>query len=275
MNDKSKTSLEIKQGNNKREDTGVIGLFHKVAKHGWLSWILILLVWQAASLSYTDYFLPSPWAVVGSFQELIGKGVLGTDIAVSVVRAGKGWLTGILMAVPIGLLIGNFERVRWLTEPFLNFFRFVPVLALTSLFLMWFGVGEESKVALITYATFFPMLINTIAGVGSTNKTLVEAAQSMGASKVRIFFTVVIPSSIPFVFTGIRIGLAASILCVVAAEMLAANNGLGYLVYSSRLYYKTGWMFAGIITLGILGFTADRLISFFGKKLLSQFGVKG
>lgn len=241
---------------------------------GLLSWLLILAVWQLTALSYSDYFLPGPLSVIRNFVELIGNGVLWTDIIFSAVRAGKGWLLGIVLAVPLGLLIGNFEKVRCLTEPFLNFLRFVPVLALTSLFLMWFGVGEESKIALITYATFFPMLINTIAGVGSTNKILLEAAQCMGASRLRVFLTVVVPSSIPFVFTGIRLGLGSSILCVVAAEMLVANNGLGYLIYSSRLYYKTGWMFVGILTLGILGFAADRLITYLGRRFLKQYGVK-
>ncbi|SHO47727.1 ABC transporter permease [Anaerocolumna xylanovorans] len=250
------------------------GILKYSARGGWLSWLLILVIWQLVSLSYSDYFLPGPISVVRNFGELINNGVLWTDIVFSVERAGKGWITGIVMAVPLGLLIGNYEKVRWLAEPFLNFFRFVPVLALTSLFLMWLGVGEESKIALITYATFFPMLINTIAGVGSTNKILVEAAQCMGASKLRVFLTVVVPSSIPFVFTGIRLGLSGSILCVVAAEMLVANNGLGYLIYSSRLYYKTEWMFVGILTLGVLGFSADRLITFLGRRFLKQYGVK-
>lgn len=274
MSNENKNMNETAEVITKEPTNSVGGVFQYIVKHGLITWILIIALWQLLSLSYSDYFLPSPWSVVNSFKQLIGKGVLWTDIIVSVIRAGKGWLTGILLAVPLGLLIGNFEKVRWLAEPFLNFFRFVPVLALTSLFLMWFGVGEESKVALITYATFFPMLINTIAGVSSTSKTLVEAAQCMGASKVRVFFTVVIPSSIPYVFTGIRLGLGGSILCVVAAEMLVANNGLGYLVYSSRLYYKTGWMFAGILTLGILGFSADRLITLLGRKFLKQFGVR-
>ncbi len=257
-----------------KKGLGVKGILQYGVKGGAISWLALLVLWQLASLPYSDYFLPGPITVFRNFGQLIRKGVLWTDIVVSVQRAGQGWLLGILLAVPLGLVIGNFEKVRWLAEPFLNFFRFIPVLALTSLFLMWFGVGEESKIALITYATFFPMLVNTIAGVGSTNRILVEAAQCMGASRLRVFLTVVVPSSIPFVFTGVRLGLSGSILCVVAAEMLVANNGLGYLVYSSRLYYNTGWMFVGIITLGVLGFTADRLITYLGRRFLRQFGVK-
>ncbi len=243
-------------------------------KHGPISWILLILLWYLASLLYTDYILPGPSSVLSSFKTLIGNGRLFSDIVISVARAGRGWLTGIIIAIPLGLLVGYFDRVRWLLEPILNFFRFVPVLVLTTLFLMWFGVGEASKTALITYATFFPMLLNTIAGVASTDKVLVEAAQCMGALRARVFFTIIIPSAVPYIFTGIRLGLSGSILCVVAAEMLVSNNGLGYLVYSSRLYYRTNWVFVGIITLGILGFGADRIMTYIGRKTLKQFGVK-
>lgn len=259
---------------NKESDTKLNGLFKGITKHGLFAWVLLIAIWQVGSLYYSDYFLPGPLSVLEGFKQLIENGVLWTDIVVSVERAARGWFTGIIMAVPLGLLIGHFDKIRWLVEPVLNYFRFVPVLALTSLFLMWFGVGEGSKTALITYATFFPILINTIAGVGSTDRTLVEAAQCMGASKFRVFFTVIVPSAVPSIFTGIRLGLSGSILCVVAAEMLVSNNGLGYLVYSSRLYYRTNWMFVGIITLGILGFVADRVISYTGRKVLKQFGVK-
>jgi NitT/TauT family transport system permease protein len=118
------------------------------------------------------------------------------------------------------------------------------------------------------------MLVNTIAGVASTDKSLVEAASCMGAKKVRVFFTVIVPSAVPYIFTGVRLGLSSSILCVIAAEMLVGNNGLGYLINSSKLYYKTSWAFAGIATLALIGFVADRLLYFAGRKLLKRFGVK-
>ena len=120
-------------------------------------------------------------------KELIKDGTLWSDIVASVGRVIKGWLLSIIFAVPMGLIVGNFRPVRWLVEPILSFFRFVPAIALTTLFLMWFGVGEESKVALIFYASFFPMFVNTIAGVASTDKQLVEAASCMGAKKQEFF----------------------------------------------------------------------------------------
>ena len=140
-----------------------------------------------------------------------------------------------------------------------------------ALFLMWFGVGEKSKVALIFYAVIFPVMINTIAGVRTVDDALIEASESLGADGVKTFFTVIIPSAVPNIFTGVRLGLSGAIICIVAAEMLAASEGIGYLIYTSRLYYKTDWIFIGIFTLGIIGFLADRSLQFVGRKALKRF----
>lgn len=143
-----------------------------------------------------------------------------------------------------------------------------------ALFLMWFGVGEKSKVALIFYAVIFPVMVNTIAGVRTVDDALIEASESLGADGVKTFFTVIIPSAVPNIFTGVRLGLSGAIICIVAAEMLAASEGIGYLIYTSRLYYKTDWIFIGIFTLGIIGFLADRILQFVGRKALKRFGVR-
>lgn len=246
----------------------------KILKCGIISWIIIIMIWGFGSLAYDEYFLPSPKETLDSMKLLVQNGTLWADIVASVSRVLKGWLLSIVFAVPLGLVVGNFKPVRWLVEPILNFFRFVPAIALTTLFLMWFGVGDESKIALIFYASFFPMFVNTIAGVASTDALLVEAASCMGAKKARVFFTVVVPSAVANIYTGIRLGLSSAIICVIAAEMLVGSDGLGYLINSSKLYYKTSWAFAGIVTLAIIGFLADRLLQFIGKKKLKHFGVK-
>ena len=240
--------------NNKTKSSAI----QKILKCGIISWVAIIALWGIGSLKYDEYFLPSPKETIDSMNELIKDGTLWSDIVASVGRVIKGWLLSIIFAVPMGL----------------SFFRFVPAIALTTLFLMWFGVGEESKVALIFYASFFPMFVNTIAGVASTDKQLVEAASCMGAKKARVFFTVVVPSAVSNIYTGIRLGLSSAIICVVAAEMLVGSDGLGYLINSSKLYYKTSWAFAGIVTLAVIGFAADRILQFIGKKKLKHFDVK-
>ncbi len=249
-------------------------LIIKILKTGIVSWILLLLVWRFGATFYTDDFLPGPWTTVKGAAALVADGTLWADIAISLIRVLKGWLLGLAFAIPVGLLIGNFRAVGYIFEPFLNFFRFVPAIGFITLFLLWFGVGESSKIALIFYAVIFPVMVNTIAGVRSVDESLIEASKSLGAGSARVFFTVIVPSAVPNIFTGVRLGLSGAIICIVAAEMLAASEGIGYLIYTSRLYYRTDWIFTGIFTLGIIGFIADRLLQFIGKKFLYRFGVR-
>lgn len=246
----------------------------KILKCGVISWIILITIWGVGSLGYDEYFLPSPVETITGVRELILNVTLWIDIVASISRVLRGWLLAVVLGVPLGLLVGNFKAVRFIIEPILSFFRFVPAIALTTLFLMWFGVGDESKIALIFYASFFPVFVNTIAGVVSTDHSYIEAASCMGADRIRVFFTVIVPSAVSHIYTGIRLGLGSSFVCVVAAEMLVGSDGLGYLINSSKLYYKTGWAFAGILTLAVFGFAADRIVQFIGQKKLAHFGVK-
>ncbi|MEE8717321.1 MAG: ABC transporter permease [Coriobacteriales bacterium] len=241
---------------------------------GALAWAALLVAWVLGARAMGPDFLPSPLATVQGAADLIERGTLQEDVAVSLVRVLKGWLGGLVVAIPLGLAIGNFRGVATVLEPLINFFRFVPAIGFLTLFLLWFGVGEQSKVALIFYATIFPVTINTIAGVRQVDPALVEASQTLGASRARTFFTVVVPAAVPNMFTGVRLGLSGAITAIVAAEMLAASSGLGYLIYTSRLYYHIDWIFVGIFTLGVIGFLADRLLQWAGRRLLLRFGVK-
>jgi NitT/TauT family transport system permease protein len=245
----------------------------KVLKTGIISWILLLLIWSVAAKFNNPDYLPGPAATLKGFIELTKSGVLLTDILISMRRVLFGWTRGLLIAIPLGLLIGRFKYVKLIVEPLINFFRFVPAIGFITLFLMWFGVGEESKIVLITYAVVFPVVINVIAAVASIDPVKYQAAASLGAGRVRTFFTITIPGSIPGMLTGVRLGLSGAIISIVAAEMLAANEGLGYLIYTSRLYYRTDWIFVGIFTLGILGFLADKLIRFLAYKFFKYYGV--
>ena len=246
-----------------------------ILKSGVISWLLLLLIWQVASMFNKPEFLPSPWKTLQGLGEIFESGVLMQDIGISLQRVAIGWGRGILIAVPLGLLIGNFKAFRSLVEPLINFFRFVPAIGFLTLFLMWFGVGEASKTVLITYASIFPIIINTVAAVGAINPTRYQAAESLGASRWQRFLHVTVPGAVPGIFTGVRLGLSAAIISIVGAEMLAADSGLGYLVYTSRLYYRTDWIFVGIVILGLLGFLADRLLRLLAKVLLKHYGVTG
>ena len=204
-----------------------IGEFtEKVLKSGVVSWICLILVWQLISMRSSPDLLPSPFKTWEGFLDILKRGVLWDDIRVSMGRVLAGWSRGLAVAIPLGLLIGRFRIVRMLAEPVINFFRFVPAIGFLTLFLLWFGVGEESKVVLIMYATMFPVAINTIAGVQSIDPVKYQAAQSLGASSLQSFLTVTIPGAVPGMFTGIRLGLSGAIISIVGAEMLAANEGI-------------------------------------------------
>ena len=259
---------------NNKNNHLITKVIQSILKSGIVTWILLLAIWQIASQFNSPDFLPSPLKTWEGFVEIFKKGVLFEDIRISMQRVVIGWLRGLVIAIPIGLLIGRFQVVRWLIEPFINFFRFIPAIGFLTLFLMWFGVGEESKIVLIMYATIFPVTINTIAGVSGIDPVKYQAAESLGASRLQSFLTVTIPGAIPNIFTGIRLGLSGAIISIVGAEMLAANEGLGYLIYTSRLYYRTDWIFVGIVVLGLLGFAADKLLRYVGKKLLKHYGIK-
>ncbi|SEK80585.1 NitT/TauT family transport system permease protein [Pseudobutyrivibrio ruminis] len=250
-------------------------LIKRIIKSGIISWGALLVIWGVVSLFYTDTFFPSPVETVKGFNEILLNGKLWEDISISGQRVLIGWIRALLIGVPVGLLIGRFRIVNWFIEPFINFFRFVPAIGFLTLFLMWFGVGEESKLILITYASIFPIIINTIAGVNTINPVKYQAAESLGANKIQSFITVTIPGAVPSILTGARLGLSTAIISIVGAEMLAANSGLGYLVYTSRLYYRTDWIFVGIVTLGVLGFFADKFLRFVAKKSLKHYGVTG
>jgi len=158
-------------------------------------------------------------------------------------------------------------------DPFLHFIRFTPPLALITLFMLWFGIGEASKTALITYSTLFTVIINTMAGVTAIKEDRLRSARCMGASEVQIMGHVIIPSTIPYIFTGIRLAMGSSFMAIIGAEMISANEGIGFMIWSSRLYFKTDWIFVGLFCLGIMGFTADFLLVRLGSVLCSRYGI--
>ncbi len=243
------------------------------ADKGILTWILLFSIWGLASLAYTVDFLPSPLETVAGAKEIILDGTLAKFVAISSQRVLWGWSLGILFAVPAGLIIGRLELLRRIFEPLIDFLRFIPAIGFLTLFLMWFGAGEQSKVVLIFYATVFVILINTIVGVLSIDKNRLQAARSLGASEFQIIYSVLIPSALPHIFTGIRLGLGGAFTSIVAAEMLAAKEGIGFLIYTSRLYFRTDWIFVGLLTLGLMGYVSDRLIRAFGKTVLGRYGI--
>jgi NitT/TauT family transport system permease protein len=245
-----------------------------ILKMGIYTWLFALIIWEIISLFSNKDLLPGPIQTLRGAGELIGDGSIFYYIGISSQRILVGWILGCILGIPLGLLMGRINFIRMFFEPFINFFRFIPALSFVTLFVMWFGIGEEAKIALIIYATLFIVSLNTMMGVARIDEDKIRAARSLGASEVQIFFHVIIPATVPHIFTGIRLAMGHSFAAIVGAEMLAAQEGVGYLIWTSRLYFRTDWIFIGLIILGFMGYVADKLITGIGSYALHRFGVQ-
>ena len=237
-----------------------------------LSIVAGLIVWEIVATFFIDpFFLPSVSAIFMGAVDLFVQGHLVNHVLSSMARILSGWLLGSLVAIPLGLLVGSFLTAKRVIDPYIHFLRFIPAIALVTLFIVWFGVGELSKVLLVMYSTAFIVIVNTATGVATIHKNKKLAAQTFGATANQIFWRVTVPASMPAIYVGMRLALASSFLVIVAVEMLAAESGLGYLIWTSKLYFKIDWMFVGIFFLGMLGLLTDYGWKMFGKHVIGRY----
>lgn len=229
--------------------------------------------WWLVSLTTLPIFVPSPWLTLQSAVDLTKSLELPKAVAVSFFRIISGWLLGALVGVPLGLVMGRVPLIRKAATPYVEFFRFIPPIAFVTLFLIWFGVGEQSKILLIFYTSVFIVVVNTMAGVLSIKSNSIRAALCLGASNKQILWRVILPETVPHIVTGMRLAMGNSFMTIVAAEMLAASSGIGFIMWTSRGYMLTDQIFVALIALGLMGFTADWLFRFATSKLLSRFRV--
>jgi ABC-type nitrate/sulfonate/bicarbonate transport system permease component len=220
----------------------------------------LFLIWHAASVWLLNSVLfPPPWKVFLKAIELAQDGTLWEEASASLARIASGFVGGSLIGIPVGLAIGSFRLVRRLLEPYTEFLRFIPATALITVAVIWFGIGEGSKIFLIIYTTVFIVIINTAAGVSAVPPNKIRAARSLGAGPAQVFFFVALPATVPYILTGMRLAMANSFVTIIAAELVAANNGLGRMIWDSRMYMLVDQIFVALLVLGLLGFTADRL----------------
>jgi NitT/TauT family transport system permease protein len=232
-----------------------------------------LLVWEMLSWRFQPLFLPSPRLTLQAVGELWNDGTLIQSIGASLARIMAGWSLGLIIGIPVGIMMGYFSFVRRLLDPYVEFFRFIPPIAFVTLAVIWLGPGEASKIALILYTTIFIVTINTIAGVLSVSELRLRAAATLGAGKLQTLLTVIVPSTVPYMVTGARLAMGNSFLTIVSAEIVAAQVGLGSMIWTSRNYGKTEWVFVGIITLGLLGYSCDRVVRFVVRRFLKRYAV--
>ncbi|WP_218712705.1 ABC transporter permease [Arthrobacter sp. BF1] len=204
--------------------------------------------------------LPGPVEVLVRGGELLADGTLAEDTGASLARVLSGFLLGSLLAIPIGFLMGWYQVGRAIIEPWVQFFRTIPPLALLPLVMVTMGIGETPKIFVIFLAAFLSCVISTYQGVVSVDKTLINAARVLGANSLVIFRRVVVPASSPFILVGMRIGLGAGWATVVAAELLAAPNGLGMRMQQAQQFYDMPTILVNVLVIGVLGLLMDRLL---------------
>jgi NitT/TauT family transport system permease protein len=229
--------------------------------------------WWLLSLSTLPVFLPSPLLTLESAIELTRSLELPKAIGISLFRILSGWLLGALVGVPLGLLMGRIPLVRQAATPYVEFFRFIPPIAFVTLFLIWFGTGEQSKILLIFYTSVFIIVVNTMSGVMNVKPGSIRAALCLGATNRQILWRVILPETVPYVVTGMRLAMGNSFMTIVAAEMLAADSGIGFIMWTSRGFMLTDQIFVALIALGLMGFAADWFFRLAASQLLRRYRV--
>ena len=204
-----------------------------------------------------EYFLPPLHVVLQAWWEMAKDGTLWTHVQASLVRSASGFAIATVVAIPLGAAIAWYRPVRELLTPPLEVFRNTAALALLPAFTLILGIGETSKIAIVTYACFFPILLSTISGVATVDPQLLRSAKVLGLSPVATFRKVVFPAAVPTIFTGIRISGAAAILVLIAAELVGATEGLGFLINYSQMNFLIPKMYAAILTTTLLGLVVN------------------
>ena len=257
-----------------------LGAFWNKAALYLLTYGLPIVVFLAAWELWSDAFgvpqlFPSPLTTAKTFWGLIADGSLPHDAATSMARIMVGFLVGSVIGAFLGLAIGSFSVIAAILDPYVNFLRFISGVAWISIFIVWFGIGEVSKVALIAYTTTFSVLLSTAAGIAAISRNKLRVAQCLGATRRQVFFMVTLPASTRYIVTGMRLSLANAFLVIVAAEMVQADSGIGYAIIAARQFLAPDVIFCGMITLGLLGLLSDRVLMFIGGRILGRYFRQG
>ncbi|HEX6511319.1 MAG TPA: ABC transporter permease [Chloroflexota bacterium] len=222
---------------------------------GGVAVILFMALWEWAGTSgaVNPLFSSSPSRVIHAFTSLIANGELGHDIVISGLEFVYGFGLAIIVGIPFGIIMGWYRPVRYVLEPFVNFFYATPRVALLPLMIIWLGIGINSKIAIVYLGAIFAILINTITGMMALDDTWLKAARSFGASDMQIFRTIALPGSVPFILGGIRLGLGHALVGVVVGELYAATAGVGYLIAVAGNTFQTDKVFVGVVIIAVAG----------------------
>ena len=244
--------------------------------HGLLVPIVLLALWQwlSSQAIVNPMILPAPTKVLAKWWEYLMpaqaydpatsgylawmfSGEMIHDAYASMYRVTVGFVVGAILALPLGLVMGANDRVYKLFNPLIQILRPIPPIAFIPLSILWFGLGNPPAIFLIVIGAFFPILMNTIAGVRNVDGIYIRAARSLGAGQATMFLRVILPAATPYILAGMRIGVGTAFIVVIVAEMIAVNNGLGYRILEAREFFWSDKIIAGMFTIGLLGLAID------------------
>jgi ABC-type nitrate/sulfonate/bicarbonate transport system permease component len=234
--------------------------------------VIAFAIWQFLStFVFNPFLIPPPLAVWETAVPMVQSGEIFRHVAISMARVSVGFVSGSLLAIVLVVLIGRIRVMNELLDPVIELLRYLSPTAMIPIAVIWFGIGEASKYFLIFWGTFFIVLINTTAGVMRAPIIRQRAAECLGASPLQIFLLVVIPSSAPYIVTGMRIAMASAFMSIIPAEILAAESGIGFLLQNSSILLQTNRIFVALLTICILGFVFDRLFRIAVERMLSRY----
>lgn len=235
-----------------------------------LSPIVLLAIWEAAALfgRIDTRFFPSPSEVFRAAGAMLQTGELWADLSISLIRIGVGFLIGAVPGILIGLAMGLFSPVRAIIQPLVDGTFPIPKIAILPLFMMIFGIGEESKYAIIAVAVIYLVLINTTAGVRNIEKIYLDVCKNYHASKLMMFTDVALPGALPMIVTGLKLGMGIALLVIVAAEFVGARSGIGYLIWNSWQTFQVEKMYVGLLVSALLGFLTAALLNVLERVLI-------
>lgn len=217
-------------------------------------------------------FLPTFSETIKTLAGLFVSGKIFTHIGVSLARSLTGFLLAVIFAVPLGFLMGWYNRFEKYTDLFMQTLRNTSTFALFPIFLLLFGLGEASKVAIIFYAATWQLLINTISGVKNIDPLYIKAAKSMGATDRQLFTQVILPGSLPSIISGARLGIKIAFMTVIAAEMIGAKSGLGFFIQNAQFNFMIPEMYAGVLILSVIGVVLNYVLVWLEKAATSWKG---
>ncbi|AXU76798.1 ABC transporter permease [Clostridioides difficile] len=234
-----------------------------------LIFFIILLLWKITNYLgiWSDYILPSPEKVYSTFLKMISDGSIFINVYASMKRVLIGFAISTAIGVPLGIFFGIYSGVYEYFKSLINFLRNTPPLALIPMLILWFGIGEESKIIIIVLASFFPIFTSTLKGIKNCDSKLIEVGRVFEFSKLQIIFKIIIPNAILDIAVGLKLALGYSFRAIIGAELVAASSGLGYLISDGKEMSRTDVVIVGIIVIGLLGIITDYIFSIIVKKV--------